>query len=498
MQKLNPIKNFTIETFGCAMNIADSERFRTILRSFGLDEVDSREKADLIIFNTCSVRESAENRIYGLGPAIQNLKSINPGLKVILTGCMARREFSKTKNSQKHQKLVRSIKSRAPWLDLIIETTEFQNIGKELNKLGCKVKSDENKIFGIEKNEKMREADEFLDVRRTPITKTTAGITISHGCDHMCSYCIVPFARGREIARQFEPILKETKQAIASGSKDIVLLGQIVNRWINPKYADEYLNGRFVQTKIGNLNRMRKEKAIKEPKDFLQLLETLDKLDGDFWLSFMSSHPNYFTKELIDFIAESVKSKSGHMRPYIHLALQSGSNEILKRMRRNHQVEEFIENVKYMRDTIPEVAISTDIIVGFPGETEEQFIDTLNVCKQLEFDLIFISEYSERSGTGSANFKDDVPHDIKESRKNRLNKIITETALKNNKRLVGTKQKVIVTHKKRNSKSVYQGRTASNKLVQFSAKSAGLPEIGEFVNLEILSATPWSLEGRLI
>ena len=503
------------------MNIADSERFRTILRSLGLEEASSREEADLIVFNTCSVKQSAENRIYGLSGAINTLKSQNSNLKIVLTGCMARREFKKSKDGKKHKKLIAEIKSRAPWIDIVIETTEFNSIADELGKLGIHLKN-------LEKNEKaifephLDEADKFLNVQRTPLTSATSGITISHGCDHMCSYCIVPFARGREIPRSVEPILNEVKDALNSGSNDIILLGQTVNRWINPDFQKEYLSGNFIQTRIENLNKTRMNDSQSQPKDFLQLLETIDELDGDFWLSFMSSHPNYFTKELIDFIAESVKrgqdkSGTGHMRPYIHLALQSGNDEMLNKMRRNHQIGEFIEKVEYMRETIPEVAISTDIIVGFSGETEEQFQDTMDVCKRLEFDQIFISEYSQREGTGSSFMKDDVPHSEKAHRKDTLNELLKITALKNNEKLQETTQKVLVTNKKRkhssnkaSSKSTgktitatYQGRTAHNKLVQFEyssqiGESKDSIRIGEFVDLKIKSITPWALQGQLI
>lgn len=493
------LRTYCIQTFGCAMNIADSERFKTILNSFDLKEVRTREEADLLIFNTCSVRQKAEDRIYGLRKQMEALKAENKNLGIILTGCMARRKFREnvTKNSKTEKtsgSREREIKNQAPWIDIVIETRNFHKIGEELKKNGVEHinLSKTDKIFN------RIESDPFLNVQRTPTTGITAGITISHGCDHMCTFCIVPFARGREICRNYAPILQEAKEAIKSGTKDIVLLGQTVNRWINPDYKEEFINRSGIMTRIPGINQSSIKKEVNsektEPKDFLQLLQVIDSLEGDFWLSFISSHPNYFTTELINYIAKSIKSE-GHIRPYIHLALQSGNNEILKRMRRDHTMEEFIEKVEYMRAIIPQVSISTDIIVGFPGETEEQFKDTLAVCERLKFDQIYISEYSERQGTGSSFMKDNVTQKEKTRRKNTINEVLKKTALKNNKKLIGTKQKCLILRKKIPKDRVYEGRTGQNKPIEikFPVQQKKDLKIGDFIKVKIKSASPWSL-----
>lgn len=501
-------KKYFIRTFGCAMNLADSERFRTILNLLGFKEAKSIKSADLIVFNTCSVRQKAEDRVFGLRPNIEELKSKNPELAIILTGCMARRKFEEhirksTRNQKTSEKREAEVKRQAPWIDIVIETSKFNQIEKRLEKIKYKLPARstlnkiETKVF------QNLETDPFLNIQRTSSTKFTAGITISHGCDHMCAYCIVPYARGREVNREFAPILQETEAAIKSGAKDIILLGQTVNRWINPKFESEYKKSSAIMTRIPGINEKElstKELSMKtEPKDFLQLLQTIDNIERDFWTSFISSHPNYYTKELIQYISKSVKSPKGHIRPYIHLALQSGNDGILKKMRRNHTIEEFKNKVRLMKKLIPEVAVTTDIIVGFPGETEEQFQDTLKVCKELEFDQIYISEYSERKGTGSAFMNDNVPEKEKAKRKEQVNDILRETARKNNQKFLETVQKTLVIRFIKD-KNIFQARTAHNKLIQFSPGKNFKKRIkqGDFITLKVTKVTPWALEGEIV
>ncbi len=493
MQKQKAQKKFFIQTFGCAMNVADSQRFRTILNNYGLKETKTRKTADIIIFNSCSVRQKAEDRIYGLKPEIKKLKENNPNLITVLTGCMVRRRIKKepkkdTKTIKTKKGRAKEIKKRADWLDIIIETAEFQSINKLLENL------EKEKNRPLINTSKTKTSD-FLKFKRQPTKNNiTAGITISHGCDHLCTFCIVPYARGEETNRNFNSILNETKKAIKEGSKDILLLGQTVNRWINPKFIEKYKDPKTKKLpkfpKINQILLTNKELETNEPKDFLQLLQRIDNLSGDFWLTFISSHPNYFTKELIDYIASSVKEKK-HIRPFIHLALQSGNNRILNKMMRNHTIEEFIEKVQYMKKTIPNVAITTDIIVGFPTETEREFEDTIKVCELLEFDQIYISEYSAREGTAASFLKDDISQKTKAKRKQILNQVLEKTALKNNKKLLDTKQKVLIF--KKINKDKYQGRTIQNKLIQvISSKDL---KTNSFVNVTVTKATAWALEG---
>ncbi len=475
------MKNYAIQTYGCAMNTADTERFRTILHGMGLTEIDNVKKADLIIFNTCSVREKAEDRIYGLKPLIHELKKSKPELITVLTGCMARRRIGSEEHEHSREEILRR---KAEWLDIIIETQDFHTIGDEFKRLGVDIHQPTSKTPRYNR---------FLDVKREPFHAFSAGVTISHGCDHLCSYCIVPYARGREICRRLEPILEETDEAIQNGAKEIVLLGQTVNRWINPTFKNEYINDNRLHTKIDRINANLMDDNKDQPHDFLQLLQKIDFFKGNFWLTFMSSHPNYFTDQLIEFVADSVRNDR-HIRPYIHLALQSGNDDILRRMRRNHTIEEFKQKVHLMKKLIPGVAITTDIIVGFPSETALQFQDTLDVCQELEFDQIYISEYSEREGTGSSFMTDDISSKEKAKRKDTLNSLLKETALKNNKKMLKTRQKVLVN--KKLNKNTYQGRTANNKLIRVLSDSE--ISVGEFVSVEVSSVTAWALEGNAL
>ncbi len=492
-------KKYYIQTFGCAMNIADSERFRTILNNLNLKETGNKFDADIIIFNSCSVRQKAEDRIYGLKPEIKKLKEKNPNLITILTGCMVRRRIDKeppkdTKTIKTKKGRAKEISNRANWLDIIIETSEFHNISNLLKKLN-KIQKRPLIYTGVTKT------DAFLKIKRTPYqNKFTAGITISHGCDHLCSFCIVPYARGKEVNRGFKSISKEIMHAIGEGSKDIILLGQTVNRWINPKFLEKYKDPKTDKLpKYPNINKIlldnKESTEQEEPQDFLQLLQTIDNIKGDFWLTFISSHPNYFTKELIDYIAFSVKNNK-HLRPFIHLALQSGNNRILEKMMRAHTIEEFIKKVLYMKKQIPNVSITTDIIVGFPTESEKEFLDTAKVCKLLEFDQIYISEYSPRSSTASYFLKDDVPNHEKARRKEYLNEILKQTALKNNKKLLNTTQQVLIYEQI--NQTTYKARTINNKLIQIRTHGENKLELNSFYYAKITSITPWALNGEII
>lgn len=468
-------KKYCITNYGCQMNYADSERFASVVEEMGYVSTDSPGNADLLVLNTCSVRQAAEDRILGLTRNIIEQKKKNPELKVILTGCMARRSWLDSKLKSKsplqmdQKKREASLKKQMPWLDYVLESKDFYKLPE---KMGIKIKT---------------KVDDYLSFK--PITKNDfqAWIPISTGCDHFCSYCIVPFARGREICRNSEDILNEVETYIKNGYKEIVLLGQTVNRWVNPKFDLEFKKGRIGNTQIPELN---KTNLIigEEPKDFLQLLQAIDRIEGDFRLSFMSSHPNYLTDELIEFMARAI-----HIKPYIHFAMQSGSNSVLKRMNRKYLIEEFIQKTEKLKELIPNLGLSTDVIVGFPKETEEEFMETANVMKRLGFDMAYISEYSPRRGTASALLKDDITPQEKTRRKKYLNdEILAIAGLAHNKKLIGTIQKVIV---ERVNKNKILARTSDNKEVSFLASDN--IKIGDYINVEITGAIPWALSGKL-
>jgi len=465
-------KKYMISSFGCQMNYADAERFASIIEEIGYVSADGINDADLIILNTCSIRQKAEDRILGLTRNMQKLKDSNPKLLIVLTGCMARRSWLNTKQSSGsplqmgQEERASNLKKEMPWIDFVIESNDFYKLPE---------------LLGHPTNTGI--SDYFAYAPKAK-NNFQAWVPISTGCDHFCSYCIVPYARGREVCRPASDIINETQKAIADGFKDITLLGQTVNRWTNPKFEPEFKKGRIGNTLISELNT--KTLTQKEPKDFLQLLHFIDDIEGDYWLSFMSSHPNYLTDELIELMA-----KSKHIKPYIHFAMQSGSDTVLKKMNRKYSISEFIEKTKKLKRLIPNLGLSTDIIVGFPGETKEEFSKTARVMEMLEFDMAYISEYSPRKGTASALIKDNISRAEKTRRKKYLNdEILAKSALTFNQKMLNTTQKVLIEKK---YKDDFLGRTDNNKEVQIS--NSQQLKIGEFASIKIASCTPWALRG---
>src|SRR3989344_2047903 len=370
---------YLITTFGCQSNEADSEKTAEGMENLGYAHAENMEdlisaKNPILIFNTCSVRQKAEDRVFGLNKKTEQFKIKNSKLKIVLTGCMM--HYSE-----------KDLKKRLPLFDYFID---IKNI-ITLQKILPKIKISENKDLLTEKTD----------------SKISALIPISHGCDNFCTYCIVPLARGREISRTVLDVIRDVKKTVANGAKEIWLLGQTVNSY----------------------RRNLKSKEIKFP----ELLRMVNNIPGDFWIRFTSPHPKDFSNELIKTMAEC--EKFAH---YINLPVQSGNNAVLKRMGRSYTVGHYKKLVKKLRKAMPDIAISTDIIVGFPGETRKQFENTKKLFKEIKFGMAFISEYSPRPKTVAyKTFKDNVSHKEKESRKNELNEILKKTALENNKKLIG-------------------------------------------------------------
>jgi len=422
------------------MNYADSERFNAVLNQHGMEYTEIIKDADLVLINSCSVRQKAEDRIIGLGRKMVELKAEKPELQIILTGCMAGRSWQGNTPEKYYQKLYKVM----PWLNKIVETKNLPAY-----------------IYGLsEKN--------LFDF--VPIThnNTHGLIPISSGCDHFCTYCIVPFARGKERCRPFKEIQKDFEYLLKKGFKDITLLGQTVNRWTNPDESDV--------------------------KSFLQLIKALDSVEGNYWLSFMSSHPNYMNNDIIDFLAESK-----HFRPYFHFALQSGSDKILARMNRGYTYENFRDIALYYKSKLPDAILSTDIITGFSGETDADFNKTANAMRELKFDTAYISEYSPREGTASARLKDDVPNKVKAERKTYLNdKILAISALKNNTKLIGKSKTCLVEEILKNHRIL--ARLDNNKEVLVSVIEQAKELVikpNMFIKVKITSCTPWALAGEL-
>jgi len=414
------MSKYLITTFGCQSNTADSEKTAEIMENLGYTRAENMEdlisaKNPVLIFNTCSVRQKAEDRIFGLNNKLENLKVKSPELKIILTGCMM--HYSE-----------KDLKKRLPLFDYFIDIKKI----KTLEKILPKIKILENKGLLAEKTD----------------SKISALIPISHGCDNFCAYCIVPIARGRETSRTVVDVIGDIKKAVANGAKEIWLLGQTVNSYKN------------------------------EGVKFHNLLRLINDIDGDFWIRFTSPHPKYFSDELIKAMAEC--EKFAH---YLNLPVQSGNNTVLKRMGRPYTVGHYKKLVGKIRKAMPDIAISTDIIVGFPGETRKQFEDTKKLFEEIKFDMAFISEYSPRPKTVAYKmFKDNVSHKEKESRKNELNEILKKTALENNKNLVGQIVKVL------------NGRTEGNKPIELDKKYSK----NNFVSAKITKANIWSLKGKLL
>ncbi len=430
---------YYIKIYGCLFNYADAERIDTVLRNAGFTRTLDYTLADVIIIVTCSVREKAEHKVLAWGQRITKLTS-KP--KVVLTGCMVRRDHL-PESAEDTLRWLKVLKRRMPWVDVFVDIT---NIGDLPSILTSQVDAFE---FALK-----RQDPAYLDTPPTYSSDIFAYIPIMTGCNQFCTYCVVPYSRGREVYRPSEQILKEVRDAIASGKKVITLLGQIVDKW------------------------------REDGKDFTWLLETVASLEGDFWVTFTSPYPTYITHKTIDLIAEHPK-----ILKHLGLPLQSGSDRILAKMNRGYTVKEYIQIAEYARATIPNLYLTTDIIVGFPSETESDFQKTLEVVKKLEFDKIFFAKYSPRHKQSR-----DIIHDISyqkevNSRFERLNRLAQEIFLKRNQRLVG-----------REFPAIYLGDAQAlsfrNQLVDL--KQTSLPKQGSFIKVKIIDAGRRGLVGKTV
>lgn len=361
---------YFIVTYGCQMNVHESEKIAGILEKLGYQEADKRENADIIVFNTCAIREGAEDRVFGNVGNLKKLKKQKKDLIIVLCGCMTQKEATA-------QKMLRTF----PFVDIVIGTFNLPKLG--------------DYIEAVKKGRQLEiwqegEIDEVLPYKRT--SGDNAWVNIMQGCNNFCTYCIVPYVRGREKSRQKANILKEIKEIIAEGKyKKITLLGQNVNSY---------------------------GKDLNPPVSFAKLLKDICALEGDFKLSFMTSHPKDLTDEVIDVIASEDK-----IEKFIHLPAQSGNNRILQKMNRKYTREKYLSIIEKIRAKIPDCRITSDFIVGFPGETEEEFEDTYSLVKEVKFDSIFAFMFSPREGTVAAKMEDQIPENVKNERVNKLLKL---------------------------------------------------------------------------
>lgn len=436
-------KTFYLKTYGCQMNEHDSENIEALLTGLGFSKVDDYEKADLVLLNTCSIRENAHNKAFGMLGRLKHLKAQKKDLIVGLCGCMAQ-----------EASVVEEIINKYKWVNFVFGTHNMYQLPNIIDRA-----INENKQQ-IEVFSKEGDLVEGLPVIRTNNYK--AYVNIIYGCNKFCTYCIVPYTRGRERSRAREDILKEVDELIKDGYKEITLLGQNVNAYGKDLY-DDYT--------LGNL------------------LEDIAKKDIPR-VRFMTSHPWDFTDSMVEVIG-----KYDNIMPSVHLPVQSGSSKILKLMGRRYTRESYLELFKKIKDTVPGVAISTDIIVGFPGETEEDFLETLSLAEECKYDNAFTFIFSKREGTPACLLKDDVSEEEKEERLQRLNKVVNKYFLENNKKLLDRVVPVLVEGNSE-KKDMYYGYTDTNKLINFTAKRE--VEVGEIVNVKVTQAKTWSLDGELV
>lgn len=436
-------KKFFIQTFGCQMNEHDSEVMAGLLEERFYIPTKEIKEADFILLNTCCIREKAESKVLSMLGSLKKLKAKKPDLIVGVCGCMIQQK-----------NIVPKILHAAPFVNLMFGTNNMDKLPEYLER----IERDGQPVYEI--IEEDASADLKLPASREYPFK--AFVNIMYGCNNFCTYCIVPYVRGRERSRKKEDIIEEVRALVADGVVEIMLLGQNVD-----SYGNDF----------------------DEPVSFASLLEEIDAIDGIERIRFMTSHPKDFSLALIDVI-----KNSKHICHSLHLPVQSGSNDVLRRMNRKYTRERYLEIVQAMREAIPDVAITTDIIVGFPGETEEDFQETVDLVETVGFDNAFSFIYSKRPGTAAAKFEDQIPLDVKKERLQRLNDTLSKWSLYHNKKYEGQTVKVLVEGLSENNDNMLSGRTDTAKTVIFEGDSS---LIGTFVNVTITTAQTWVLKGQL-
>ncbi|NMC33179.1 MAG: tRNA (N6-isopentenyl adenosine(37)-C2)-methylthiotransferase MiaB [Veillonellaceae bacterium] len=434
------IHTYHIESFGCQMNLSDSERIAAQLDSLECVPVELEEQADVIVLNTCCVRESAENRIFGRIGALKRVKQINPECVIIIAGCLA----------QKDQE---AIFRRAPHVDIVLGTQNVDRLAEILQ--------------GKQQKRRLVELQPHMEDGLTDLTGprrhtgVSAWIPVMYGCDNFCSYCIVPYVRGRERSRRPEAILEEAREFAAAGGREVTLLGQNVNSY---------------------------GKNLSDSWNFPRLLSEVDQIPGIRRIRFMTSHPKDFGEELIQVMAAG-KNICAHL----HLPVQSGCDEILRRMNRRYTTAEYRTHVEKLRAVLPEVSLTTDLIVGFPGETDAMFEETLHFIDEMKFDAAFTFLYSKRSGTPAATLEPQVAQSVKQARLQQLMSRQNAISLQANERWLDRTVEVLADGPSKTDPAVYSGRTVQNKLVLWPTEPDDRP--GVFRQVRLTSAQTFLLKG---
>ncbi len=435
------MKQVYIGVYGCQMNISDAERMEGQLRTIGYERTVVMEDADLILLNTCCVRETAEDKVYGKIGEIKHLKQQKPNMIFGITGCMAQKESD------------RLIK-RAPHIDFVLGTNKVHELAHVVQEL----EQEHSHIIDTQLGE--TELPDDVPVARGG--RLSAWVPIMYGCNNFCTYCIVPYVRGRERSRMPEDIVREVEQAVEQGYKEVTLLGQNVN-----SYGKDH--GRA---------------------DFADLLSMVDAVPGIRRVRFMTSHP----KDLSDRVIAAIRD-GAHICEHIHLPVQYGSNKILKAMNRVYTVEQYKALVQRIRAALPHVSLTTDLIVGFPGETEEDFDEMLGFLREIRYDSAYTFIYSKRSGTPAAVMDHQVEEAVKKDRLNRLMAVQNEISLEINQSLQDQIMEVMVEGPSKQDETVWTGRTRTNKIVLFPHAEE---QPGDFISIQITHPQTWVLKGRQI
>lgn len=431
-----------VMTYGCQQNVSDSEKIKGYLQQMGYGFTEDTEQADLILLNTCAVREHAELKIYGNVGALKRIKEKNPDLVIALCGCMMQQEQVQT-----------YIKSKFKHVDMVFGPSLHVQFPKMLSKV-------------LQSREKIYDRNEILDVvEGLPVLREEQGkawVTVMYGCNNFCTYCIVPHVRGRERSRKSADIISEVRALVKEGYRDITLLGQNVNSY---------------------------GKDLEENIDFSDLLRMINDLPGEFWIRFVTSHPKDCTHKLIDTMRDCDKICN-----HLQLPVQSGSSEVLRSMNRKYTREDYLALINYAKEQIPDLAITSDIIVGFPGETEEQFEETISLIRQVEYDNLFTFIYSKRKGTPAAEMEDQIPPEVQQRRFQRLLDVQTPICKKKNLCYQDKIVKVFAETVSKTDDSMISGHTQSGKKVDFKAS----PDcIGKIVDVKITKAKTWFLQGEM-
>ena len=457
--KLNENKNLTyhILTFGCQLNENDSEKICGMLEQMGYTQTDKIEEANLAIFNTCCVRENAEERLFGKIGELKNLKEKNH-LIIAIGGCMMQEEH-----------ILEKLKKSFSYVDIIFGTHTLHKLPEDLFKV-LETQKKVKDVIDIDGN-----VYEDLPIKRN--SKIQGSVTIMYGCNNFCSYCIVPYVRGRERSRKPKDILNEVEELASQGYKEIMLLGQNVNSYLRSEM--EAIKQGTLQDEAGD---------YQEINSFAKLLRAINQIEGIERIRFVSPHPKDFTDDVIEAIRDCKK-----VCKFVHLPLQSGSTNMLKVMNRKYTKEQYLNLVEKMKAQIPNIKFSTDIIVGFAGETEEDFEDTLDVVRKVGFEQVFMFIYSRRVGTPGDKMPNQIPEEIKHERFNRLKQLVESQIAENNQSYLGTKQKVLVEGPSKNNEKMLTGRTESNKVVVFEgARSL----VGSMVEVKMVEDHLWYFKGE--